>query len=716
MPSANEARAPARRADVDALRILALSLLICYHTLLVYSVDNWRLNSEYAGPWADYLIAVLTPWRMSLVFFIGGIAARFMLDKMKPAAFVRDRAGKLLTAFVFAVIVIVPFQRYVRLDEAHMPRGGYFDYLLHQSMSVVRSDGLWLPDFAHAWFLPFLFTYSVAALAFIKGAPRIALALQRLIERAPLWSIIAATMLWFAFLERWVLPQRPMTGILTDDLSGHLKFAPVFALGVLLAKSESFHVKALGARRRVWIVAGALLAISLVALWANGVEPHAYSLTKITRGFYGGVMIFAVYIFAGVALDRPSKLLSYGTDAVLPVYLMHQTVLVVVGDKIVGRHWPPPLELAALLGATALIPLAIYHVFVRETPWLRVLFGLRPHLRPERTSMAEKQPLAAPPRAPARHEEVAVLIAAYNAEATLERAVRSALTQPDVAEVCIIDDGSSDGTLSLARSLAAEDSRVIVVAQGVNRGPAAARNAGVAATRSPWITILDADDYMLPGRIGALLNRVGGADFIGDVLVRTPLGVDPPDFKTDSALHVLNFEAFVEGNLGLDKGPLDLGFVKPLMRRDFLNRHALRYQEHMRLGEDYELYARALALGADFVLTGATGYISVERPGSLSRKHSEDDLLHLRDCDDGIARIRPFTAAERRALARHRTSVDCRLQWRRLITAVKARDFGAAVSTFHTPAAAVYLATRLGEQAWLRSLALFRAPLREATS
>jgi succinoglycan biosynthesis protein ExoU len=83
-------------------------------------------------------------------------------------------------------------------------------------------------------------------------------------------------------------------------------------------------------------------------------------------------------------------------------------------------------------------------------------------------------------------------------------------------------------------------------------------------------------------------------------------------------------------------------------------------------------------------------------------------LLRLRDCDDGLASIRPLRADEQRALRRHWNSVDCRLQWRRLISAVKNRDVGAAVSTFRSPEAAAFLAARLGEQAWLRSTAFAR--------
>jgi succinoglycan biosynthesis protein ExoU len=304
--------------------------------------------------------------------------------------------------------------------------------------------------------------------------------------------------------------------------------------------------------------------------------------------------------------------------------------------------------------------------------------------------------------------DTAIVIAAYNAEATLDRAVLSALAQAEAAEVCIVDDGSRDGTHAKAEQLAARDPRVRVLTQS-NAGPSAARNAAIAATSAPWIAILDADDYMLDGRLAALHAHRGDADFIADALIRVTGGAPPPapELKLEPA--PLSFTNFVLGNLGAQTGPLDLGFLKPMFRRAFAAQHGLRYRDDMRLGEDYELYARALALGARFLTCAPAGYISVERTGSLSKAHSEDDLRRLRDCDDGLASIGPLTDDDRRALRRHWNSVDCRLQWRRLITAVKGRDIGAAISTFRSPQAAAFLAARLGEQAWLRGTSFARS-------
>lgn len=376
-----------RRADIDHLRVIALALLIVYHVLLVFnSWEWWRVKSEHAGAWADYVTGALTPWRMSLVFFVGGVAARFMFDRMRTGGFIAERASKLLTAFVFAVVALIPLQRYVRLNETGQPAESYFDYLLHHARFAVSEFGIWLPDFAHAWFLPYLFVYSAIAALFAHGAPRAFGWLQARLERAPLWAIVTGTMAWFAATEALIWPQFPVSGLLFPDLGAHFKFAPVFFVGALLAKSRVFLDRLVARKFALTAAAMVLLTASLILKGGYSELPTNPDLRAIewlcVRGFYGGVMLYSVLALAAWALNKPSQALSYATDAILPVYLMHQTVLIVTADFIVGRHWPVLAEWATLMAATALIPLAIYHVAVRHFPPLRVLFGLRPHPRP----------------------------------------------------------------------------------------------------------------------------------------------------------------------------------------------------------------------------------------------------------------------------------------------------------------------------------------------
>lgn len=147
----------------------------------------------------------------------------------------------------------------------------------------------------------------------------------------------------------------------------------------------------------------------------------------------------------------------------------------------------------------------------------------------------------------------------------------------------------------------------------------------------------------------------------------------------------LDFAAFVAGNAGGRGRRRELGFLKPLVRRAFLDRHGLRYIEELRLGEDYALYAQALALGARFVVLPACGYVAVMRPHSLSGQHSRRDLERLRDFDARLDSAFDLRPADRRALRRHALSVDARVRWLAVIDGFKARSLGAFCAPFAGP-------------------------------
>ena len=94
-----------------------------------------------------------------------------------------------------------------------------------------------------------------------------------------------------------------------------------------------------------------------------------------------------------------------------------------------------------------------------------------------------------------------IIIPVYNGESHLRGAVATLLSQ-DFAdfEAIIVDDGSTDGTLALAQSFAADDSRIRVVHQA-NGGVSVARNRGMDEARGEWIAWLDADDAYAPGAL-----------------------------------------------------------------------------------------------------------------------------------------------------------------------------------------------------------------------
>jgi hypothetical protein len=106
-----------------------------------------------------------------------------------------------------------------------------------------------------------------------------------------------------------------------------------------------------------------------------------------------------------------------------------------------------------------------------------------------------------------------VLVACWNSAGSIERALDSVLEERGIPLECIVvDDGSTDGTLDAVRTVAARDSRVVVLALPANQGVSNARNRGLELVRGEWLTLLDADDRFLPGGLGRLAQVALGGD------------------------------------------------------------------------------------------------------------------------------------------------------------------------------------------------------------
>jgi succinoglycan biosynthesis protein ExoU len=278
-------------------------------------------------------------------------------------------------------------------------------------------------------------------------------------------------------------------------------------------------------------------------------------------------------------------------------------------------------------------------------------------------------------------QPVAVIIAAWNAQETIRRAVTSALEQEFVGEVIVVDDASKDDTRGAALSADDGSGRLHVVSLRENGGPSRARNVALNHSQAHYVCILDADDYFLPGRIANLLGaEIGDWDILADDIVivpeqahHVPFSVAQSD-EQPGAL-VLDLATFVTGNISRAKRLRgELGFLKPIIKREFLQKHSLRYDETLCLGEDYALYTQALIAGARFCVVGACGYVAIQRTGSISGRHAASDLERMARFDEQcLASAAKLSASERAALVAHQTATLRKCHYREVLDRKKAR-------------------------------------------
>lgn len=189
--------------------------------------------------------------------------------------------------------------------------------------------------------------------------------------------------------------------------------------------------------------------------------------------------------------------------------------------------------------------------------------------------------------------QVSVLIAAYNTRDWIAEAADSALRQQGcTVEVIVIDDASTDGTGTFVGERYRDEPRVRLLALDTNRGPSAARNAGLWEARGEWVAVLDADDWFYPGRLAGLIE---GAESHGFDMVGDEQALHDDSAGAAWALRLRRAGALPKRGGSLWHAPsiedvlddMTFGVLQLVVKREDLTRHGIAWDEEVRYGEDY---------------------------------------------------------------------------------------------------------------------------------
>ena len=238
--------------------------------------------------------------------------------------------------------------------------------------------------------------------------------------------------------------------------------------------------------------------------------------------------------------------------------------------------------------------------------------------------------------------KVSVIIPAYNTEKYIAKAINSALCQTlSNIEVIVVDDCSTDNTVAIVQGF--NDPRIKLIRNNNNLGAGGARNKAIAAAQGKWIAVLDSDDWYAPQRLEVLVNLAEQkqVDFIADDSYLIEDGVNTPwsTIIRESGIKMSAIQQFdaaefiltdIEGRPGLR-----LGFTKPLFKREFLQKHQIRYQD-IRVTQDFWFDIQCFLHGAKFCLVPEPYYFYRARPGSLV---SSDKIGRMKEECEVITRF-----------------------------------------------------------------------------
>ena len=391
---------------LDWVRILAFFVLIAYHVGMYYVSWDWHVKSPHAGPGPEPFMLLSSPWRLTLLFFVAGAASHFLLHRTTPGAFVRRRSLRLLLPLLFGMLAIVPPQPYLEVVEklGYADGIGAFMRLYLAGYGGFCKDGcLILPTWNHLWFVAYLWVYTLVLAACVALLP--AARMEALARRGAAglhgWKLIVLPALLLAGARILLADRFPTTHALVDDWFNHATYLPVFLLGALVARSRPVWEGMEGMR---WTALGLALAgwAAIVAWYAAPHHEHSAQFMALWKPVMRCVYtlcawsaIVAACGFARRHLDRDGPARRYLTEAVFPVYIAHQTLIVVMAHAFKPLGLAPGVEALLLMVLTATGSFGLYEA-VRRLPWARPLFGLAPRARTAATASTAITTAAAP--------------------------------------------------------------------------------------------------------------------------------------------------------------------------------------------------------------------------------------------------------------------------------------------------------------------------------
>lgn len=374
---------PQRQFFLDWLRIGAFALLVLYHVGMYYVPWDWHVKSRETIDALEPLMRLSSPWRMSLLFLLSGAATVWMLHS-RPAGLLRERASKLLLPLLAGMALIVPPQPYFEVVQKVGYGGSYLDFLWLYFTAFGGfcrgTDCLVLPTWNHLWFLPYLFFYTVVLVLVHRCLPAHArAAISSRFGALPAWQLWLIPVLVLAVIRLTLLSRFPTTHALVDDWFNHATYFVVFLLGAGFAANP-------GLFARIEPLRWAALAVALLC-WAGitlyfeavrdvpAVPEGLRALQRVGHATLQWSAIVAILGFARRHLNRDHRWRTALTEAVFPVYLVHQTVIILLAMALAPLAMPARMEAPLLVLLTFGASLAFWRL-ARRTGWLRPWFGL----------------------------------------------------------------------------------------------------------------------------------------------------------------------------------------------------------------------------------------------------------------------------------------------------------------------------------------------------
>jgi len=375
-----------RRYDIDWLRVLAFYLLILFHTGMLFVPWDFHIKNNPTSEWFESWMAFLSAWRLPLLFLISGIGVSYALRKRSVLQFAGERAKRLFIPLVFGMLVIVPPQIYVERITNGAQFANYFDFWKTVFNFVPYPMGGAL-SWHHLWYVLYIFVFSLTMLPIFlylrsEKSASVKERLAAFVKRNP--NSIYPILMVPIFIIRLLLQRAfPTTHSLIGDWYFLLFTLVFFLFGYLITTVGSFWDVIVAKRKQSLIMAIVPILFMELFVWGptftimDERTEFFYQFYGVINSFLIGAWLMAVLGYAKVYLNKTNKFLQWANESVYPLYILHQTVELVIAYFIIRMDLGIIPKFLLVVAGTFGISIGIYELFIKRFNFMRVLFGLK---------------------------------------------------------------------------------------------------------------------------------------------------------------------------------------------------------------------------------------------------------------------------------------------------------------------------------------------------
>lgn len=365
-----------RRYDIDWLRIIAILLVFLFHCTRPFDFEIWHIKNNVLSEGMTIFMYFLGGAGMPIFFIMAGMGTFYALRKVTGGQYALARIVRLLVPFAIGLFTHIPLQVYLERVSAGVFVGSFFQFYPTYYKGTYAYGGNF--DFfgLHLWFLALLLVISLltlpVAVYFSKD--------KNLDKLDKFTDVLNKPGVIFLFPIPIILIEitNYLTGSYVYNLGGwnvfsHLLF---FVYGYIFATNFKFK-KTIEKHAIPALVVLVLCAVPLFLSDSfNVTETVSQVLFWIFGTIYSWSVLVALLALGSKFLDRNNKARKFLNELVLPFYVMHQTIIVVIAFFIVqlNMHFFAKYIILIITSFTACVILLLIIKYINP---LRFIFGMR---------------------------------------------------------------------------------------------------------------------------------------------------------------------------------------------------------------------------------------------------------------------------------------------------------------------------------------------------